>query len=215
MCEKILVPANIEKMGAAFEKSLGDEQIYQAILSNSFHTKEMKKISIIGSLLFGVIAIMTGVPGYLSGNGMLLFFACVCIGIIFIIWMQQLFDRRVAEDKRYMKQIGTEEVVRSRKEILESREYKLAWILMRRCHFFNQSLDVIEAIEPVEYRAWAKGRMVLMRDGLLDEVTAHTFFDGEVSDIRLLPAIDRLRHFVILSPNDYLRAQSIEFKGRL
>lgn len=215
MCEKITLPREVREQGERFEEAKTNERIYQAILNNYAWSDEMKKMSIIASVVFGGLAMLLLIVSIMSNVEMVGGLAGISMGIVLIIWTQRFLDSRFSRDRKRMKKIGTEEAVAERKRILACRQHKLCWILLKRIERFNGSLDVISEMQNDEYRHWANQRMESLRIDLVEELEARLFFDGAPTDVGYVAALDRLRHFLMLEPDEYLRAQNIEFRGRM
>lgn len=217
--EKFSLDSGIKGNAERFEKALLEQCLadqYQTSLDNESKGRLLDllrlpgflglifSLSSLGALIiFLVISIITKV--YLFTFLVILIILVMLLGVAgeSILY---LLDR----DRRKQQQLLlTKEAVSARKEILDNEAYHLAWVLMLRAEAFNRNLDALTGTENEDWNEWAAEHMTRRYQEIVEEIKASSFYRAPVRDLALSCAIDRLRHYLLLSPGDCRRLIAI------
>lgn len=213
--EKFSLDSGIKGNAERFEKALLEQH-----LADDYQKSLVAK----GKRWFG----RSGFPGLLfslSGLGAFIVFLVVSISTkaymltVLSILLILILSLGVAgesiiylSDRDHRKQqelLLTKEAVSARKEILDNEAYHLAWVLMLRAEAFNGNLDALTGTENEDWNEWAAEHMTRRRQEIVEEIKASSFYRAPVRDLALSCAIDRLRHYLLLSPGDCRRLITI------
>ena len=109
------------------------------------------------------------------------------------------------KSKKIWAKLNSEESKQEREQILKNDAYHLAWVMMIRINAFNASFDLLTGSSSDEWNDWVQKRFFLQHQEILEEIKACPFFKAPVRDLALVPATDRLRHYLLLEPSEFQR----------
>ena len=209
MCtvEKIDLDSGIKNQAKRFEQALLEQRLadqYQQSLGikgkKSFDISQLLMLLIVG-LGNSLLAV-----AFFKGNYIATAVVASMIAASLSIWG---LGRLVHfSNKAYHKQqqlLLTKEAVQARKEILDNIALHLAWVLTLRVEGFNRNFGILTEVSHEDWKAWAVEHMTQRHQKIMEEIKACPFYHTSVRDPALNGAIDRLRHYLILPPDDFQR----------
>ncbi|HBK35265.1 MAG: hypothetical protein UU08_C0010G0010 [Candidatus Uhrbacteria bacterium GW2011_GWE2_40_58] len=123
--------------------------------------------------------------------------------LLFLLGMEYMTHRSNKKQDEQLAKLLSEESVQARQAIFDNEAYRLAWMLMLRSMVFNRTLDELTQTQKEQWNDWARLRLTERYHEILCEVKACPFLRAPIRNRELTPAIDRLRHYLLLSPDEF------------
>jgi hypothetical protein len=204
---KFDLDSGIKNQAKRFEQALLEQRLadqYQQSLGSkrekSFDISQLS-ILLIGGLGSFLLAVAFFRENYIGAAAA----AIMTVAVVSVWGVERLIH---FSNKAYHKQqqlLLTKEAVRARKEILDNIALHLAWVLALRVEGFNRNFGTLTEVSHEDWRAWVVEHMTRRHQEVAEEIKACPLYHASVRDLSLNCAIDRLRHYLMLPPDDFQR----------
>lgn len=205
MVSKIDLPPSFRPGAEAFEKAWIDEECLRRHREYELRMAEDPKTRLIKNSIFLSLSIVfVGISYFL--HLFFLFLTGMVFSFILVSFLRSLLDvYQERQSKKIWVKLDSEEAKQEREQILKNDAYRLAWVMMIRINAFNASFDLLTSSNSDEWNDWAQKRFFLQHQEILEEIKACPFFKAPMRDLALVPATDRLRHYLLLEPSEFQR----------
>ncbi|HBK33911.1 TPA: hypothetical protein DEP34_04810 [Candidatus Uhrbacteria bacterium] len=205
MVSKIDLPPSFRSGAEAFEKAWINEECLRRHHEYELRMVEDPKTRLIkNSIFLSLSIIFVGVSSFL--HWFFLLFTCFLLFFMLIFFLMSLLNVYCDhKSKKIWAKLNSEESKQEREQILKNDAYHLAWVMMIRINAFNASFDLLTGSSSDEWNDWVQKRFFLQHQEILEEIKACPFFKAPVRDLALVPATDRLRHYLLLEPSEFQR----------